>query len=147
MQLAWGILEQLLVARGALGLAQEARARLIGSLGRRGVAARYGERWGQRGGTPRNVMRTIDRRPWTTDELRMIMGLRSDQEAEDLLALFGHEPDVAGEYAISESEEARILRLAEEEVFNTIVFGATDAQLRPRLERLLDGEPPSCGID
>ncbi|HEX9481818.1 MAG TPA: hypothetical protein VF927_06925 [Solirubrobacteraceae bacterium] len=41
------------------------------------------------------------------------------------------------------TEEARILRLAEEDVFRTFRIGVTDEQLRPRLERLLQsGEAP-----
>jgi hypothetical protein len=68
----------------------------------------------------------------------MIMNVPTVQVAEDLLAVFGFERNVDGAYVVSESEEARILRLAEDDVFNTFIGGASDAELRPRLERLLE---------
>jgi hypothetical protein len=139
----WKILEELLVARGVYSLGSEAQHRLLGRLRRRRVVEAHSDEWIARGGAARNVSRTIDRKAWSPDDLRIVMNVPTSQDAEDLLALFGHEPSATGDYVISESDEARILRLAEDDVFNTFISGATDAELRPRLERLLaTGELP-----
>lgn len=143
LQLTWQILEELVVARGIIVLAGEARERLLARVRKRGVAQDHGADWASRGGDPRDVSRTIDRKAWDPDDLRIVMNVPTTQDAEDLLALFGHEPTPAGTYAISDSEEARILRLAEGDVFTTFTTGVKDEQLRRRLKRLLEtGEPP-----
>jgi hypothetical protein len=143
MVLTWHVLEGLLVARGAIALGAEGRRRLLGRLRRRKVAEDHGAQLEARGGDPHNVARTIDRTPWEPEELRMVMGVPTAQDAEDLLALFGYEPSAGGTFQISETDEARILRLAEEDVFRTFRTGVTDEQLRPRLERLLQtGQTP-----
>ncbi len=133
----WKILEELLVARGVYSLGSEAQQRLLGRLRQRRAVEAHSDEWIARGGAARNVSRTIDRKGWSPDDLRIVMNVPTIQDAEDLLALFGHEPSSTGDYVISESDEARILRLAEDDVFNTFISGATDAELRPRLERLL----------
>ena len=133
----WKILEGLVVARGVYAIGSDAQQRLLAQLRRRRVVEEHGPTWAVSGGSARNVSRTLDRKPWSPDDLRMVMGVPTAQDAEDLLALFGHARDASGNYAVSEAEEARILRLAEDDVFNTFVGGATDAELRPRLERLL----------
>jgi hypothetical protein len=139
----WTILEALIVARGAYALGSEAQQLLLKRLRRRHVVEVHSAEWADRGGDPRNVSRTIDRKPWSPDDLRIVMNVPTIEDAEDLLALFGHEPNPAGEYVVSETDEARILRLAEEDVFDTFATGASDAELRPRLERLLaTGELP-----
>jgi hypothetical protein len=141
---AWKILEALLVARGTYALGNEARQRLLDRLRRRHVVEVHGDEWATRGGAARNVARTLDRKAWLPDDLRVVMNVPTNQDAEDLLALFGHEPDSTGSFTIGEADEARILRLAEDDIFRTFVDGATDAEIRPRLERLLEtGESPT----
>lgn len=140
---SWQVLEGLLVAYGAYKLGDEARDRLLGRLRRRHSIETHYPEWVERGGSARNVSRTLERKPWSLEDLRMIMGVPTAQVAEDLLAVFGYERTSDGQYIVSESDETRILRLAEEDVFNTFFAGATDAELRPRLERLLEtGELP-----
>jgi hypothetical protein len=144
-QLAWQILEQLLVARGAVGLGREARDRLLGRLRGRHVTARHSDEWAARGGDPQNMKRTIDRKPWRPSDLRIIMNLPTDADAEELLALFGHTPNSSGQYEISEDAEARLLRLAEDDVFETLATGLDSAPevIRARLQRILEtGERP-----
>jgi hypothetical protein len=139
---AWQILESLLVARGALALGEEVRERLLQQLRKRRVVEQHSAQRIERGGSARNVKRTLERRPWSPEELRMIMDVPSVRDAEDLLALFGQSPNSAGEYVVSESEEARLLRLAEHDVFNTVIAATSDAELRGRLERLLQTGKP-----
>jgi hypothetical protein len=144
LQTSWRVLEGLLVTYGAYELSNEARSRLLNRLKRRYSIETHSPEWVDRGGSASNVSRTLERKPWSPEDLRMIMDVPSAQVAEDLLAVFGFEPNASGEYVVSEGEEARILRLAEDDVFNTFVAGAGDAELRPRLERLLEtGELPS----
>lgn len=133
----WKILEGLLVARGAYILGAQARRRLLARLRRRHVVEAHSADWVARGGSARNVSRTLERKPWSAEDLRIIMNVPTVQDAEDLLALFGHDADSAGQYIVSEADEARLLRLAEDDVFNTFISGTSDAELRPRLERLL----------
>lgn len=140
----WKILETLLVARGAYALGSEARQRLLDRLRRRHVVEAHSDEWAARGGGARNVARTLDRKAWLPEDLRIVMNVPTIQDAENLLALFGHEPDTTGGFTISETDEARILRLAEDDIFRTFIDGATDAEMRPRLEQLLEtGEFPA----
>jgi len=140
----WKILEALLVARGAYALGSEARQRLLDRLRRRHVVEAHSDEWAARGGGARNVARTLDRKEWLPEDLRIVMNVPTTQDAEDLLALFGHEPDTTGSFTISEADEARILRLAEDDIFRTFIDGAAGAEMRPRLERLLEtGESPA----
>jgi hypothetical protein len=141
---SWRVLEGLLVAYGAYKLSAEARERLLGRLRRRQHIEEHYPEWVERGGSARNVGRMLERKPWQLEDLRMIMNLPTAQAADDLLTVFGYERTEEGRYILSEAEEARILRLAEDDVFNTFFAGATDAQLRPRLEHLLEtGRLPS----
>ena len=143
LQTSWQVLEDLLVTYGAYKLGNEAKHRLLGRLRRRHSIETHSPEWIERGGDARNVSLTLERKPWSPDDLRMIMNVPTTQVAEDLLAVFGFDPTAEGTYVVSESEEARILRLAEEDVFKTFIGGAGDAELRPRLERLLEtGELP-----
>jgi hypothetical protein len=143
LQASWQVLEGLLVTYGAYKLGNEARDRLLSRLRRRHSIEMHSPDWVERGGSARNVSRTLERKPWSPEDLRIIMNVPTAQVAEDLLAVFGFERTAEGEYVVSESEEARVLRLAEDDVFNTFIAGASDAELRPRLERLLEtGELP-----
>ncbi len=143
LQTSWQVLEGLLVTYGAYKLGNDARDRLLHRLRRRESIATHSPEWVDRGGSARNVSRTLERKPWSPEDLRMIMNVPTTQVAEDILAVFGYEPTAEGEYVVSESEEARILRLAEDDVFKTFSGGASQAELRPRLERLLEtGELP-----
>jgi len=143
LQLSWQVLEGLLVSYGAYKLGKEGRDHLLSRLERRHSVGKHAPEWVERGGSARNVGRTLERKPWTAEDLRMVMNVPTAEVATDLLAVFGFEPNAEGEYAVSESEEARILRLAEEDVFNTFFSGASETALRPRLEHLLEtGELP-----
>lgn len=143
LQTSWQVLEGLLVAYGAYKLTNEARDRLLSRLRRRHSIEMHSPEWVERGGSARNVSLALERKPWSSEELRMIMNVPTAEVAEDLLAVFGLDCNAEGEYVVSESEEARILQLAEYDVFNRFIAGASDADLRPRLERLLEtGELP-----
>jgi hypothetical protein len=143
LQTLWQVLEGLLVTYGAYKLGDEARNRLLSRLRRRYSIETHSPEWVERGGGARNVSLTLEHKPWSLEDLRIIMNVPTAQVAEDLLVLFGFERTAEGEYVVSESEEARILRLAEDDVFKTFMGGASDAELRPRLERLLEtGELP-----
>lgn len=145
VQIAWKVLEALLVARGGVELGAEAKRRLLDRLRGRHVAEAHSVEWMQRGGDPQSVQRTFDRKPWSPEDLRIVMNVPTTEDAEQLLALFGHDPTASGEYEISETEEARLLRLAEDDAFETFVRGSelSESQIEGRLKHLLDtGEPP-----
>jgi hypothetical protein len=143
LQTSWKVLEGLLVAYGAYKLGDAARDRLLDRLRRRHSIGTHSPGWVERGGSAQNVSRTLERKPWAPEDLRMIMNVPNVEVAQDLLALFGFDPGGDGQYVLSESDEARILRLAEDDVFNIFVGGATAEDLRPRLERLLEtGDMP-----
>jgi hypothetical protein len=146
VQIAWKVLEALLVARGGVALGAEANRRLLDRLRGRRVAEAHSVEWMQQGGDPHSVRRTFDRKPWSPEDLRIVMNVATTEDAERLLALFGHDPTASGEYEISETEEARLLRLAEDDAFETFVRGSgfSESQIEGRLKRLLDtGERPS----
>jgi hypothetical protein len=149
LRTSWQVLEALLVAGGVYKLGNDARERLLSRLRRRHSIEVHSQEWAERGGNARNVSRTLERKPWLLEDLRMIMNVPTLEVAEDLLVIFGFEPAEGDEYVVSESDEARILRLAEDDVFSTFIAGASDDELRPRLERLLETgelppyEPPS----
>jgi hypothetical protein len=138
-QLAWQALEYLLVARGALGLTAEVRQRLLDRLRGRRVAEAHSADWMARGASPTSVKRTFDCKPWSPEDLRIVMHVPTVEDAKLLLSLFGHEPTASGVYAISEASEARLLRLAEDDVFETLVGGhkPREGELESKLERLL----------
>ena len=74
----------------------------------------------------------------------MVMNLPSEGSAEEMLELFGFSRNAAGEYSLGDDEEARLLRLAEDEVFYTLRLGLENEQ--DRLDRLTTlfrtGDPP-----
>ncbi len=145
--IAWKVLQDILTVQGARTLASDAQARLSMKLARHRVIDEQRAQWVEHGGDPISVRRTLDRKPWSPDELRMLLGVPSVSDAEDLLALFGFEPTPSGEYVIGSTEENRLLRLVEDDVFETFTIGASDAQLRPRLEHLLaTGERPPGSV-
>lgn len=73
---SWAVLEGLLVAKGAYELSSEVRERLLDHLRRRRVVETNSAAWVEVGGSAQNVSRALDRKPWTPDDLRIIMNVR-----------------------------------------------------------------------
>jgi hypothetical protein len=147
IQEIWRVLDVLLTARGAVALGAEARDRITGRLKGRRVVADHAEEWQERGGDLTRVRETLERKPWAPDDLRMIMNLQDEQEAKEILTLFGFEPAPSGLYEFSEDAEARLLRLTQDDVFATIA-GADPDLLQARLEKLVEtGELPPVTFD
>jgi hypothetical protein len=78
--------------------------------------------WGDRGGTPPAIARTLKRVPWTTDDLASLLDIEPDEVA-DLMRLYGFEVGSDGQWRPDEAEEARLLRLLDEEVMYSFSSG------------------------
>jgi hypothetical protein len=134
---AWEILGHLLLARevGKLVIGEVRRRRMAETLKRGSVVVeRYRFEWETQRGGPAQILKTIDRRPWALEDLRMVLGLASTEEAADLLVLYGFQPNNEGLYEISEAWE-RVLHVAATDA----AYATTDPTLDPERhsERLL----------
>jgi hypothetical protein len=150
LRTVWTVLGGLLATREFARLtqaqAEALRQRLAGA---RVVEARA-EEWSRRRGGPREVRKTISSRPWPLKDLRMVMGLDSPEEAEELLQLFGSVPNENGEYELGSDVETGLLQMAEDDAFQLISMSSgrdvSAAMVRDRLEFLLArgelAEPP-----
>lgn len=108
---AWEITKRTWDIFGHLFLAGEVARVAIGQLERRRAAKaiergsqtvyRHRKEWAERRAGPVQILKTLERRPWTLDELRMILGLDSNQEAANVLALYGLTPTDKGVYELS----------------------------------------------
>jgi hypothetical protein len=133
----------LAVLLGSVGVGIRRRLR-----GRKLLAEQHGDLLA-RGGSAWAVRETLERRPWTLDDLRIVMNLPSKQAAEEMLELFGFSRGASGEYDLGEDEEARLLRLAEDEVFYTLRMGLENESARlDRLKTLFrtGNAPPSIEL-
>jgi hypothetical protein len=115
--LIWQIASQLLTARELIKLARGLRRGEVRRDLEAGAAVvqRHRDRWTDAGGGPSQILRTLERRPWPLSDLRMLLGLDTDQEAADLLRALGFRPDERGDYVLSEDDESRILHLLGQE--------------------------------
>ena len=92
----------------------------------------------------------MERRPWPTADLRALLGLTSDEDARNLLRLFGFQPNADGDYVLSEEQELRLLHTIGQEA-SLGGFDVADDPERAtrRLASTLDtGElPPRVDLD
>ena len=145
LQLAWDtfrttleIVGDVLTVREVTRLAAGiSRRRLERKLEAGRVIALHQDQWVRRRGGPRGIQQTVDRRPWTGDDLRILLGLSSDEEAKDLLALFGVRPDDTGRFDVSEEVELALLS-AITEAASRGDLDPSDAQTRQRIEEALE---------
>lgn len=108
--LTWTVIGHLLTARELLKIGLKRRQRLEQGVRAAEVLQRYGSQWSERGGGPHELQATLERRPWTPDDLRMLLGLATIDEAVDLLAGYGLSPNAAGTYELAHDDESRLLR-------------------------------------
>ena len=107
----WKILDGLLTAYGIIKLIPEARpARLRRRIAGLRVMAENFTAWSERRGGPLEVTKTLRRRSWSVDELRIALDLPSNEEAAEMLGMFGFSPDADGVYAMGEDIESTILQ-------------------------------------
>jgi hypothetical protein len=140
-RLTWEVLGGLLATRQALKLGAAQLAALRRRLRGASVVAAHHDAWASRGGGPGELRRLIERKPWDVEDLRMVMGLETSEEARAVLEIFGCAADPTGRYGLSADLEARILRLAEEEALNRGGEGApSPGELRERVQWLIDAE-------
>jgi hypothetical protein len=114
VQLAWAITGHILTARELAALLSKRldRRRLQKTLdeGARAIGT-HSQSLAQRGGGPLELARTLERKPWPLDELRMLLGVDSNADAEAILQIFGLRPNAEGLWELSEDEESRLLDL------------------------------------
>jgi hypothetical protein len=108
---AWQIVINLLAAHDLYTLLRGARREEIQTELKDGtdVVDRYRARWSTAGGGPSELVRTLERRPWSVADLRALLGVATDDDAQKLLRLFGFEPNADGDYVLSERQELRLL--------------------------------------
>ncbi len=92
--------------------------------------------WSERGGDPLAVAATLRRQPWKTDELALLLGVQPI-EVEPLMELYGFARNDEGLWLSSEEEEARLLRLLEDDALIAFRSGAGEVEFRNRAQHLL----------
>jgi hypothetical protein len=55
------------------------------------------------------LARALERRPWPLDELRMLLGVDNEEDADAIVRSFGLRSNADGLYEVSEEEESRLL--------------------------------------
>lgn len=112
VRLAWTITGQVLTARElATIISKRLDRRRMQKAVEEGARAveKYSRSLAERGGGPLELARTLERKPWPLEELKMLLGLDSSADAEAILSIFGLRPNADGLYEISEDEESRLL--------------------------------------
>jgi hypothetical protein len=98
--------------------------------------------WSSRGAGPADILKTVALKPWPDDDLRVLLGLESEEETIALLRLLGMSQTAAGTYVLGADEEARVLLIAAHEAARaSLPFADPDAsaeQLREAFGDLLD---------
>jgi hypothetical protein len=124
-------------------LAAPQAEQLVRRLAGADVVDAHASEWAQRRGGPIEVRKTIGSRPWPPEDLRILMGLDTVKEAEDLLLLFGCVKNDDGMYELGDDMEAGILRLAEEDGFRLLSMSAaadtSEEVIAERVKILLSG--------
>ncbi len=147
----WSIIGHMLAAREIVNLARGwRRDRLLKDIsGGTEVVERHAARWARHGGGPRDVLKTLEFQPWPVEELRMLLGLDTQDEAEKLLRSFGLRPNEQGLYEISKDQEAELLGLvAWETSYGDLSWSANSERAASRLATLLrTGELPPANFD
>ena len=82
--------------------------------------------WAERGADPATFADTLRAAPWTTGELAMLLGI-DPEEVRALMELYGFGLDSEGRWSPSDDEEARLLRLLEEDALATFTESRRDA--------------------
>lgn len=107
------------------------------------VIDRHAEDWTAHGADPLDVKRMLERRPWESRDLAILLGI-DDDEVEPLLNVLGFDLDADGRWSPSETEEARLLRMIEDETYLSFgPFVSAERQYRERAAQLMEtGERP-----
>lgn len=112
VQFAWAVTGHVLTARelGRLIGQRLNRQRMQQSLDD-GIpaVAKHSHSLAQRGGGPLELARTLERKPWPLEELRMLLGVDNDEDVAAIVGIFGLRPNADGLYELSEDEESRLL--------------------------------------
>lgn len=120
---------------GALGFIERVKSSI--TAGRDAVERNF-LKFADRGGTPAAVVRTASARPWTTEELSLLLDV-PDTDVDPLLRLFGFELGEDGKWSPGEGEEARLLRLLDDEAFGTFSsLPKPELEFRTRVQYLFD---------
>jgi hypothetical protein len=109
---------------------------------------RHAGEWAARRAGPSQILKTLERRPWTLDDLRMILRLDSNAEAAELLALYGFVADERGMYEVSADWESVLHAVASDAAYTTVVPTLSHEAHAKRLQHLLEtGELPDPWAD
>lgn len=115
-QAVWSFVEHALAVRDVAVLL--GGGKLARRLKRRRMIAADTEQLAKRGGSPVAIQQTLSRKArWTVGDLRILTGASSDDAAAAMLDLFGYATAAHGCYEMDASEEARLLRLIDDEAF------------------------------
>jgi hypothetical protein len=109
---------------GSLGLLDRLRRKLTAG---RTVIEHHFLDWAQRGADPVTFADTLRRVPWVTEDLAMLLGI-APEEVAALMELYGFALDQDGRWRPSEDEEARLLRLLEEDAMWAFTKSRRDAR-------------------
>jgi hypothetical protein len=107
---------------GTLNLIDRVRRRV--ARGRKVIDDHYLD-WGQRGGGPAALAQTLRRTPWSSDDLALLLGVNPEEVAA-LMELYGFALEDDGRWAPTDDQEARLLRLLEEDAISA--FNASTRQ-------------------
>ena len=148
---AWEILGHLALARevGRLALDEVKRRRMAKAVedGVKTIDRHAGE-WAVRRAGPSQILKTLERRPWTLDDLRMVLRLDNNEEAAELLALYGFVADERGVYEVSADWELVLHAVASDAAYTTVVPTLSHEGHAKRLRYLLEtGELPDPWAD
>jgi hypothetical protein len=137
--LVWSLVGDLLNVRELFRIAHARRERLGGVRAAAAVVEKRSAAWASRGGAPLDVKRMLDRQPWSADDLRMLLGLETVDEAIALLEAYGFERTAAGEFDLGQDEESRLLsELVDEASRGGLKLGDPELKARERIEQALE---------
>jgi hypothetical protein len=92
----------------------------------------------------------MERRPWSVTDLRALLGVATDDDARQLLRLFGFEPNADGDYVLSEGQELRLMHtIGQEASLGGFDVADDPERAKRRLATTLEtGElPPRVNLD
>lgn len=138
LQAAWDAVQVCWTVLAGLGTTA-ATARLLAKVARRVRGAStlkdHQDALVERGAGPRQIAGLVEARPWQLADLRIRMGLDSDEEARSVLELYGCKQAEEGWRFTDADDEVRFMRWAEDEVFSVMRRG--DQVTVDVIERLL----------
>lgn len=130
---AWTVLQTIWTITGgitgtvaAAKLTAEQSRRFLRLLRGSDVVEKKSDEWTERGGGPYEIRRTIERQSWEPADMRKLLDLDTDDEAVAVLELFGGARNDDGTYGLTESAEADLLRVLEQEAIQLSNLGYRD---------------------